>query len=194
MATAKELNTLIKSYMVSSNEYGGLSEVSTYYRNNTEYEVGLHRAIESLRCILGSLYRIRVRIPQYGLEKSIQFESGHIEEEIGITRYVLKEYSSPVYTDERHFLDSKYKDDSISQIIKGSALLKKETKKLLSQVKGKEEIDTLTKKIYETIISFAEAALKNTSAYGVKNNLYKDQKLIRSVNDLYKSIVQFLQV
>lgn len=193
MTKANELDKIIQSFLAPSEHYGGLPDVSVYYGCGTEYEVGLNRAIESLRCILGSLYRVRFNTPKYGFIDSLGVEKDHIEEEIGITRHVLSEYSKSLYTDERHFYLSKYKDESISRIVSGSKRLKNDAIRLLSKITGKEQIDVVSKAVYETLIAFAEASLRNTTVEDIKNNLYRDYNLIKSVNNLYVEIKKLLK-
>jgi len=176
--------------------YGGLPDVINFYGANTEYEIGIQRAVDSLRCILGSLCKVEVNIINHGdsLETALLTEKSHIREEIGIVKKVLAEYSKPLYTDEWHFR-SPYKEKSLESLIAGSEKLKKIANGLKNKMKsnpGFEELYSLAKEVFDTMIVFSDAAIKATGKDGVKNNLYKDSQLNRAVSALDKSILKLL--
>jgi hypothetical protein len=86
---------------VRSLAYGGLPSGGGF-NPIKEFGVGLSNAFEAAHCALGSLGRSRDR----------DTVSGHLIEEMGIIRDILKEYSKPIYRDQLS-LDylSRYKEE-----------------------------------------------------------------------------------
>lgn len=78
--------------------YGGLPS-NGGFSPIKEFGVGLTRAFEAAHCILGSLGRhLGKELDDW--ETMIRTEAGHLNEEIGIIRDVLQEYSRPVYREQ----------------------------------------------------------------------------------------------
>jgi hypothetical protein len=80
---------------VRSLNYGGMP-TGGGFGAKTEYEVGAQRAAEAAHCILGSLGR-RITGDVDDWDAMRRTERGHLEEEIGIIRRIMEEYSKPLY-------------------------------------------------------------------------------------------------
>lgn len=94
--------------------YGGMPEVG-WFGAYTEYEVGAQRIAEAAHCILGSATKV-YRDQQNGdIQYGFNRERGHFNEEMGIIDKSLDEYSKSLYN-ERVFLQSEYRYDSIESM------------------------------------------------------------------------------
>lgn len=91
---------------VRSMHYGGLPSDGGF-RPIKEFGVGLTRAFEAAHCVLGSLGR-HLGKNRDDWSAMIQTESGHLNEEIGIIRDVLREYSRPIYRNQMMSEDIQY--------------------------------------------------------------------------------------
>lgn len=83
--------------------YGGLPSnggLNTF----REFGVGLSRAFEAAHCILGSLGR-HLGSNGDNFEAMIRTQKDHLNEEVKIIKYVLKEYSRPIYRKQMLLID-----------------------------------------------------------------------------------------
>jgi len=83
--------------------YGGLPSTGGF-RSIREFGVGLANIFEAAHCVLGSLGR---HLGKEGDDWAtmIKISSGHLDEEIGIIRDSLREYSRPIYRKQMSMAD-----------------------------------------------------------------------------------------
>jgi hypothetical protein len=77
-------------------DYGGLPGGGGY-RSHREFEIGAQRICEATHCILGSLGKNVRKGTDWTF--MVYSERGHLNEELGIIKKCVKEYSRTVYTD-----------------------------------------------------------------------------------------------
>jgi len=95
---------------VRSMAYGGLPSAGGFNAIK-EFGVGLSNAFEAAHCVLGSLGR-HLGKEQDQWEGMISVSKGHLLEEVGIIRKILKEYTRPIYRDQLSLDDlSRYKEE-----------------------------------------------------------------------------------
>ena len=93
----------MSSCPVRTKLYGGLPSDGDFGRIR-EFGVGLANAFEAAHCVLGSLGR---HLGKDGDDwaSMIRTEQGHLDEEIGIIRDILREYSRPIYRKQMSMAD-----------------------------------------------------------------------------------------
>jgi hypothetical protein len=128
----------MSSCPVRNLHYGGLPSSGGFspYR---EFGVGLANAFEAAHCVLGSLGR------HLGKDKDdwsamIRTEAGHLKEEVGIIRGILREYSRPLYRERMMLSDLEdYFPDARERVKESTALqvedIRESSAKLISTVR-----------------------------------------------------------
>lgn len=93
----------MSSCPVRNMHYGGLPS-SGGFSPHREFGVGLANAFEAAHCVLGSLGR-HLGDDKDNWSSMIRTEAGHLKEEVGIIRGILREYSRPLYRERMMLSD-----------------------------------------------------------------------------------------
>lgn len=170
--------------------YGGIPSGGGF-RSNTEYEVGAQRAAEAAHCILGSLGKRVGR--DLGWKSVYRFEMGHIREELGIIKYVMKEYNRSLYNDRLLTGNTLSGARTVESIRKVAPKLKKLAQMNLrawNQQKGvPSDIKDTGQQTYQFLIVLSDVLLDSVRVYPARvTNAYKDTKLRNQVSKLSSAV------
>ncbi len=128
----------MSSCPVRNKHYGGLPS-SGGFSPHREFGVGLANAFEAAHCVLGSLGR-HLGEDNDDWSSMIRTEAGHLKEEVGIIRGILREYSRPLYRERMMLSDlDDYFPDAREGVKESTALqvtdIRESSAKLISTVR-----------------------------------------------------------
>lgn len=196
---------------VRSMHYGGLPSDGGFSPIK-EFGVGFTRAFEAAHCVLGSLGR-HLGKDRDDWHSMIRTEAGHLNEEVGIIRYVLREYSRPIYRDQmmydgiQHYFpedrDRAVKDieKQVNDIRKSgpklSALSKRLGKQFVSNLRDSgapEPWVNLALSTYLFVKELADASVKSVQQW--PDNIgdpFSDPKVTKAFGSMEKYLNQLLR-
>jgi len=161
---------------IATQAYGGLPDAGGY-ESNTEYEIGAQSFAEAAHCILGSLGKALG-------DNGLRYELGHISEEMGIIRKVIREYSKELYT-TRVWENHPYKEKSVESIRQTSKKLRDTAIQKKSNIETKEEpIRSIAIATYDAVIMLTLAMEESVQDFPNMTNAFRNESLKMSVEKL----------
>jgi hypothetical protein len=170
---------------IATQVYGGLPDGGGY-GSNTEYEIGAQSFAEAAHCILGSLGKALG-------DNGLRYELGHISEEMGIIRRVIREYSKDLYI-TRVWENHPYKEKSVESIRSSSKKLRETARQKRSQIETeKEPIKSIAIATYDAVILLTLAMEESIKYYPDMTNAFQNESLRSSVEKLGQMVDKITQ-